>query len=165
MKLLQPVKKLLVPYYKQKTDYRCGPASLRMLLGSHGYAFSENELARLALTSTEGTSRGEMVTATRIALDGKGFFIEHHPHGTIDDLVAIINQDYPIIVDWRCPEGVGHFSVLYGYGGGNLYLHDPLTPRRKRMSPKEFLTAWAYDNPPNWYLYVEAPKISHVPIP
>ena len=51
---------------KQETEYSCGPASLRMVLESHGLSKTEAELRELTNCSVLGTEPPDIVLAARV---------------------------------------------------------------------------------------------------
>lgn len=50
-----------IPFQTQQTDYYCGPASARMVLGGIGYSRTQNQMASLLGTTTAGTYAGDGV--------------------------------------------------------------------------------------------------------
>ncbi len=60
-----------VPYFRQKRDYSCGPASLRMILSCFDLEIDEEKLIELCGTNRLGTSRFQIVeAATKLKFDG-----------------------------------------------------------------------------------------------
>ncbi|MBI4441578.1 C39 family peptidase [Candidatus Woesearchaeota archaeon] len=151
------VVKLSVPHFRQEKPYSCGAASLRTVFAYYGLKIPEREIRHFAHTDAKGTDRDGMLDA----LKAYDFCYRAHSKGTLHDIVDAIHHGYPAIVDWRLPDGDGHFSVLYGYGKGRLYIRDPYCPQRHWLSPGTFLAAWKYDKPINWYvLAAPGPKIT-----
>lgn len=144
-------KKLTVPYYAQEKSYSCGPASLRMIFGYYDLQIDEQEIRGFAGTDRNGTTRKELVQVAKEYY----FRVKTRSHGTLEDIIDILDKEIPVLVDWHI--GEGHFSVLYGYEQygdkqGLLYIHDPANSHRHILSQKSFLGVWSYDKPPNWYM-------------
>jgi len=52
-------------YHRQRTGYTCGPSSLKMALSSYRIFATEQEIARVAGTTTRGTTHDGMLRAAR----------------------------------------------------------------------------------------------------
>jgi predicted double-glycine peptidase len=141
-----------VPYVRQSTNYTCGAAALQAVLARWGIDEREDRLiARLHSTPENGTHPADIV---RVARDF-GLRAELREALTLDDLKDALDRDVTAIVDlqaWRVEEDRrpwtelwddGHYMVLIGMDGKNLYFEDPsLLGSRGFIPRQEFLDRW-----------------------
>jgi uncharacterized protein YvpB len=135
-----------VPYWGQTDTYYCGPACLQMVFDYYGEAIPQREIAEVARTasaaggtytddlrraahfSNMSTSMGSEMpeNITGYSLRKLGYSAFEWNGMTIDQLKALIDQDYPIIaLMYTVPEGFGHFRVVIGYDDTYIYTNDP----------------------------------------
>lgn len=148
--------KLKVPYFKQNTDYTCGPASLAMALSFLGKHRSELSLSRLALTNEDtGTTHSNIV---RVAKD-EGFVTEVKRGASLGDLKTVVRLGLPVIVNYTEPfENVGHFAVVVGFERGNIILNDPANGKGFQLSETNILRRWKSGNSKRWMLIISEPN-------
>lgn len=135
-----------IPFYKQDTEYTCGPASLQMVLSFLGDFKSEFELARRAKTSKEtGTSHGGMIeTAKR-----EGFFVYVNSDSSAEEIKYFLGLGHPVIVDFLEPSSnIGHYGVATAIKKGGLFfreticLNDPWNGGDFKILLNEFEKRW-----------------------
>jgi hypothetical protein len=134
-----------VPFYYQVKTYYCGPAALQMVFDYFGENVSQFEIAEVARTvpyvtytdelrraahfSNMSTSMGsEMVeNITGYSARKLGYAAFEMFDMTLDDLKALINRDFPVILlmRWVPEEPYGHYRVAVGYNATHIFLHDP----------------------------------------
>jgi hypothetical protein len=134
-----------VPFYYQVKTYYCGPAALQMVFDYFGENVSQFEIADVARTvpyvtytddlrraahfSNMSTSMGsEMVeNITGYTARKLGYAAFEMFGMTLDDLKALINRDFPVILlmKWVPDEPYGHYRVAVGYNATHVFLHDP----------------------------------------
>jgi len=134
-----------VPFYYQVKTYYCGPAALQMVFDYFGENVSQFEIAEVARTvpyvtytdelrraahfSNMSTSMGsEMVeNITGYSARKLGYAAFEMFGMTLDDLKALINRDFPVILlmRWVPEEPYGHYRVAVGYNATHIFLHDP----------------------------------------
>jgi len=134
-----------VPFYYQVKTYYCGPAALQMVFDYFGENVSQFEIAEVARTvryvtytdelrraahfSNMSTSMGsEMVeNITGYSARKLGYAAFEMFDMTLDDLKALINSDFPVILlmRWVPEEPYGHYRVAVGYNATHIFLHDP----------------------------------------
>ncbi|MBX5321838.1 MAG: C39 family peptidase [Candidatus Bathyarchaeia archaeon] len=134
-----------VPFYYQVKTYYCGPAALQMVFDYFGENISQLEIAEVARTvpyvtytdelrraahfSNISTSMGsEMVeNITGYSARKLGYAAFEMFGMTLDDLKALIDRDFPVILlmRWIPDEPYGHFRVVVGYNATHVFLHDP----------------------------------------
>jgi len=139
----------------QKTDFSCGPASLRSIFYYYGVSVSEKELIDFGNIGEEGT---DFATMRKLANE-YGFSFWSTYKGTIEDLKRWLNKKIPVLVCYQLgnPSGHnGHYSIVYGIDNKYIWLSDPsnyyegdgkkFTENRK-MTIKKFMKHWfEYDN-------------------
>lgn len=125
----QPSKIISVPFQTQETNYYCGPASARMVLGAIGKYRSQSQLAALMGTTTAGTNAGAPVAnALNSVASGTRYRFNWQWHtytnvSTIKDHVTTaISYGNPVMVNtmespgdvWIKGHNIG--TALYHYG-------------------------------------------------
>jgi predicted double-glycine peptidase len=106
---------------RQKKDWSCGPAALKILLGYLGHPATEEQLIHLTDAKPEGGTEHEgMVRAAEIL----GHQVFSRENATDQDLLRFIQQGIPVIVDFQGSQG-GHFAVISGIKDGRIVLDDP----------------------------------------
>lgn len=135
--------KLDIPFFKQDTDYTCGPAALQMAFLFLGTFRSEQHLAKAAGTTSEiGTTHEGMI---RTALEQK-FYCYVNQNSTINEVRHFIKLGFPVIIDYTEPSSdTGHYAIVSGYQDGHIILNDPWNGAGFRVSEDEFAARW-YDD-------------------
>jgi len=140
-----------VPDVRQSTGYTCGAAALQAVLSYWGTSEREDRLAaRLRSTPDAGTHPLDIV---RVAGEF-GLAAELREGLALADLEAALASGTTVIVDlqaWRDGSGVpwtetwddGHYMVLLGMDGANLYFEDPSLLGARGVIPRsEFVDRW-----------------------
>ncbi len=112
-------------FQKQQQVQTCGPAALAAVCRHFGIPATEAEIARLAGTTTQGTSMLGLQAAAR----AKGLSAE----GVQTPLASLSKTPCPCILFFH----PGHFAVLTGMRGQQCYLADPSLGQR--MVPEDQL--------------------------
>lgn len=104
--------------HKQKTDYTCGPASIKIALSHWDMNITEEALAKLCDTDENGTPVGN-IEQTLISLGFKPL-LRTRPsfksfRGALRAIVKYLRRDCPIILCIEYPswKGETHYAVLY----------------------------------------------------
>lgn len=165
-----------VPYWGQVNGYYCGPACLQMVFDYYGELIPQNEIAEAARTTSGVTYGDELRRAahfsnlstsmgTEMPINITGYTLRKLGYAafewggmTIDQLKALIEQDYPIIaLMFTVPQGYGHFRVVIGYDDTYIYTNDPWTfgggyggPNYK-LNYSEFDQLWDYSG--HWGMF------------
>jgi ABC-type bacteriocin/lantibiotic exporter with double-glycine peptidase domain len=128
-----------VTLHKQETDFSCGPASLKMVLGHFGLEKEERELIELT-----GAQAGLGCHPTTIVNAAKklGFDAEYVDHSSLDEIKERMDKGEMIIVDWFSPEVNGHYSVVVEVTDGNITLANPTHGDYTVMTHSDFLNHW-----------------------
>ena len=140
-----------MPDVRQSTGYTCGAAALQAVLAHWGISEREDRIAaRLRTTPEHGTHPMDIVRGAAEF----GLRAELREGLGLADLEAGLKSGATIIVDlqaWRGNEEKpwtetwedGHYMVLLGMDGRNLYFEDPsLLGSRGFIPRQEFLDRW-----------------------
>jgi len=134
------MKKLKIPYYKQKRDYSCGAAALRMVLASFEIKKTEEELLKaLQTTSKKGTHSSAFAGAAR----GYRLNFATKKNASIADLKKYLKKGFGVIVGYFYePEDTGHYAVVKNISKTTVYLLDPTLGPNHSYSILEFKKLW-----------------------
>jgi predicted double-glycine peptidase len=140
-----------VPDVRQSTDYTCGAAALQAVLAYWGKEEREDRLtARLHGDSELGIHPLDILRVAREF----GLSADLREGLDLADLEAALAAGTTVIVDlqaWRGPTDLpwaetwedGHYMVLLGMDGENLYFEDPsLLGSRGTIPRSEFVDRW-----------------------
>ncbi len=127
-------------YFKQKKEYTCGPATLRMALATEGTWTTEEKLSRVAHTRKTGTDYSDIVRATR----KHGFHCFVKRNARLDQALKFVKNGFPVIVTWTpwSFDPADHYSLLIDYDKENVILNDPYNCRNHRINKKRFGKIW-----------------------
>ncbi|MEM2987779.1 MAG: C39 family peptidase [Candidatus Bathyarchaeia archaeon] len=134
-----------VPFYYQVKTYYCGPAALQIVFDYFGENVSQFEIADVARTIPYVTYTDELRRAAHFSdmstsmgsempENITGYSARKHGYAafemfsmTLDDLKALIDRDFPVILlmRWIPGEPYGHYRVAVGYNATHVFLHDP----------------------------------------
>jgi ABC-type bacteriocin/lantibiotic exporter with double-glycine peptidase domain len=136
------------PYQEELFASRCGPASLKMVLGFYGLEKSEEELAELCQTDPDlGTSAEQIQQAAQQL----GFQAEVKHESSLEEIEKYLKKGIPPIVNWftsgRADYGEsavpdGHYSPVAGLDEQCIYLQDPEIGKIRKLEREDFLTVW-----------------------
>jgi len=137
----------VMAFQETKNASMCGPASLKIVLNYYGINKSEAELAKLCMLDGElGTTPEDL---TRVAKD-LGMNAEIKEECGYDDIENWLKKGVPVIVDWftsgdmmfRDSVPDGHYSVVAGLDGENIFLQDPEIGRMRKLDRESFMKVW-----------------------
>jgi len=143
------------PDVRQATQFSCGAAAVQGVLGYYGVDAKEADLSKYLGVTTEDGTFPKRIPA----------FLRHHglevaagTGGTVDQLLAWVDQGIPVIVliqAWSDEDHPnysrsgtqedGHYVVLIGHAedGGILIFEDPsLLGNRGYLQREEFIARW-----------------------
>lgn len=133
---------------KQRKNFTCGPASLRIIFFFYGRRVSEQELVEKAGIGKDGTSEYQL----RKLSHEYGFSFYGRANGHLREVSRYLERGIPILIcyqDWGLPNGNnGHYAVLTSIDKDWVKIADPAnhngTPvaRSKRMHKDIFLKRW-----------------------
>lgn len=132
--------KLKVPFYKQDTDYTCGPVALQMVLSFLGYFKSEKYLSKKVNVSHDtGTKHEAMIETAR----KEGFYCYVNKDSSLDEIKNFLSDGLPVIAHFVEPQaGEEHYAVVIGLEAEKVILNDPWNGKNFKMAKKEFLSRW-----------------------
>lgn len=144
-----------VPYYKQRTNYTCGPASIKMVLKFFGIRKSESFLAKEGKTNSDvGTPPNELINLAR----NEGFYCYVQERSSIHIIRHFISQELPVVINYVEPSfNDGHYAVVVGYKKGEMILNDPTNGKNFHISNKELYKRWngrPYNNSKKWIMVI-----------
>ena len=131
-----------IPFYKQITDYYCGPASMQMILEYFGNHMSQEMLAKQLKTQRDdGTDHSDLI---RVATEN-GLYCYVNRESTFNEIIYFLSRDLPVIVNFMEPtDDDAHYAVVVGWGGNKLILNDPWNGKKFQIHEDWFLKHW-YD--------------------
>src|SRR3989344_8365297 len=97
-----------IPFYKQRTDWTCGPTAIRMVLASLKIKKTETELSKLLGTTKKlGTKNKNFAKIlSQLRLNYK--IVEE---ASIINLKSLLKKQYRTILNYTIPEeNVGHYA-------------------------------------------------------
>ena len=129
-----------IPFYEQENYWTCGPACLRMVLGSMGIKRTEGQLARFLWTTKKGGTRQKEFS--RVAEKYKLNYVVMRDV-SIDALVDASDDDFRIITCYHLPdEDIDHYSVFKKAGSKYIYFLDPWFGPEHKYEKKYFKDIW-----------------------
>jgi len=145
-----------LPYFHQKKDYTCGPASLRMVFNFFGLKTNEEELKKsLRPNKRIGTKHGALIKVAR----KKGFYCYIHKKANLHQLRNFIDQGFPVIVNYIEPESnEKHYSVVIGYNKKKIIMNDPWIGKNFKIKDKEFEKRWHGEHNKKWIMIISRKK-------
>ena len=139
---------LKYPFYRQSTDYTCGPACLKMVFKKHSLHRREFTLARLAGTEVKWGTQHQGMIETALK---HNFFAFVRRNSSISDLREFVKKGYAVIIDWTEPvHNEGHYSLLIGFTKRHVIYHDPYWGRQSRLRISRFIRLWYEDGSKNY---------------
>lgn len=131
---------LRVPFFKQDTDYTCGPASLQMVLAFFGDRLSERDLGlRLQTEPEKGTRHGPLISVAQ----EEGFQCYVNANSSLDEIRHFLRRGLPVIIDYSDSDPFdGHYSVVVAYNHPYVVLNDPWNGRHYKLHHRHFSAQW-----------------------
>ncbi|OGY67721.1 MAG: hypothetical protein A3H63_01330 [Candidatus Harrisonbacteria bacterium RIFCSPLOWO2_02_FULL_45_10c] len=130
----------IIPYYRQKNKYYCGPASLAMVFDYFGKRLSQERLAKeLHTTPREGSDNPVMIRVAK----RHGFSVSTYRRANFQILRRFLDKRVPVIVAYIEPAGnEGHYAVVSSLTRNYIVLRDPWNGKNFQLSRYEFLRRW-----------------------
>lgn len=139
------MRSLQVPYFKQDTEYTCGPTALQMVLAYYGMRQSEVALTeQLQTTSNEGTSIQHMLEVAR----RNDFFVYMNNDASLGEISYLLTTyKAPSIIRYlEKDQNEDHYAVVVGLSDTDIILNDPWHGPKTRLSRVEFERRWTCDD-------------------
>lgn len=127
-------------YYRQDTQFTCGPAVIRMILAQKEVFKKEKLLARQLKTSPRtGTSRESLAKVLR----QYGYEAAVKESGSLRDVQKCHKRKEIVIVNYYLKkEKEGHYALLKKIDAHRVYLADPWKGDNTVWSKRYFRTIW-----------------------
>lgn len=127
-----------LPYFKQDTNYSCGPAVIQMIFRFYGKVFSEEDLIQRLKTQKDiGTQHQSMIEVART----EGFYVYVNNESSLNEIIFFLNKNIPVIVHY-VDDGVGHYSVVVKVDEDNVVLDDPWNGEKFKINREQFEKIW-----------------------
>lgn len=130
-----------LPFFRQETDFYCGPAIIQTLVAARGKKISQRQAARAMKTNKKvGTHPKALVDF----LKKEGFTMRVGQNRTSRDLKNAIKKDLVPVVLFIEPEAEwDHYAIVRKIEKGVVSLLDPDARTGKtNMLEEEFLRRW-----------------------
>ena len=144
-----------IPFFEQETDYSCGAACLRMVLGAFGIRKSEavlmNVLEKKGEPGTPNRSLPEVAEKFKL-----NYVVRRN--ASIADVKWCLGHGFGVIVSYfDAIEQVGHFGVVKKIDSKKIHLLDPWHGPLCCYSLKEFLPNWrsGFDKDKRWFVAIK----------
>jgi ABC-type bacteriocin/lantibiotic exporter with double-glycine peptidase domain len=151
-KVLEKIKPVKIPYYKQETGYTCGAACMRMILESMGIKKSEKQVANLLKTNKMiGTWHKNIAElAEKYKFDYTIF-----RGATWLDLLFYKETGWRIIVCFTNRENFFHYCVVKKINWHSIYLLDPSAGPKERYFIPDFKKRWYDHEGKRWFMAIK----------
>lgn len=126
----------------------CSPAVIKMVLDFYGIEKTE---AEVAILSNKDDDLGISDADIKRTLEGEGLKVDIKNFASFEDIHAVLDKGAPVIVDWMTrgrydyeedEVADGHYSVVVGQDGENIYLQDPEVGRMRTITKEDFIRVW-----------------------
>ncbi|MFA6909441.1 MAG: cysteine peptidase family C39 domain-containing protein [Patescibacteria group bacterium] len=130
---------IIIPYYKQKNAYFCGPAVMQMILAYYGIRTTQTALARRMRTNTRrGTTYRMMIATAR----RYGLRLTTNRRGTLRQLKRESSL-YPTCVEYaERDNNEAHYAIIKVVQKDRIILYDPYFGKDYILPRSEFLARW-----------------------
>ncbi len=149
--------RIKVPYFKQDTNYSCGPTSVQMILRYFRIVNSENDLIKKLKTENQkGTSQKKIIEI----FQKNHLFCYTNNNSSIEEIKNFLKRKLPVLVNYVDKEKKeGHFAVIIGIKEEKIILNDPWYGEDFEIDISEFKNRWrdSKGDHKNWIL-VASPK-------
>jgi ABC-type bacteriocin/lantibiotic exporter with double-glycine peptidase domain len=128
----------MIPYYRQKKEWWCGPAVIQMTLAAHNIKLAQSIIARkIKTTRTNGTKN------KNLAILFKQFKLSYKTFKGQEALIKSLKRKEIVIINYyHTKDQVGHFAIVKHIKNKRIVLLDPSEGPNHTMSFKEFLSNW-----------------------
>lgn len=145
---------LKVPHFKQTSESSCGAAALSMVYSYHGFQDQTEEVIWKRLKVPRKSVQGEEILRTiPMAKDAIEFELSYFYGQAVmgETLISLqpikefLSLSIPVVVCQKISKenSLGHFRVVTGIEGGDIYLNDPLNEKgAEKKDIKEFMELW-----------------------
>lgn len=145
-----------LPFFHQKSEYTCGPASLRMVFDFFGLKTKEDELKKLLKPNKIiGTKHKALIKIAQ----KKGFYCYVHEKANLSQLKNFLDRGFPVIVNYVEPDSnEKHYSVVIGYNKSKIIMNDPWIGEKFKINLKDFEKRWHGRKNKRWLMTISKQK-------
>ncbi len=135
--------KIKLSKYRQKKDYTCIPASIKIVFEYYGIEIPEDKIEESCKTIKGGT----LLKNVENGIKKIGYNVLSVKQGTIDFLIECISHNLPVIVILKVSDlpyghaGI-HAVVVCGFENGKIIYVDPAVGEEVELKLEIFLIAW-----------------------
>ena len=134
------VQNMEVPYFKQDTNFSCGPAVIQMILAFFGIHESEEHLKKKLKTNEDNGT--EHINIINYLLE-RGLYCYANNDSTLKEITYFLNRKVPVVVHYLEPEADwGHYAVAVELNKDNIVLNDPWHGEKFSLLQSEFEKRW-----------------------
>ncbi len=129
-----------LPYFKQDTEYSCGPVVMQMVLRFYGKVFSEKNLIdKLKTQKNIGTHHQAMIDLART----EGFYVYVNNESSFKEIIFFNKKMIPVIVHYIEPDSnEEHYAIVVEINKKNVILYDPWNGEKFEISHVDFEQRW-----------------------
>ena len=129
-----------LPYFKQDTEYSCGPTVMQMVFHFYRKVFSEEELIEKLKTDKDiGTQHQAMIDLART----EGFYVYVNNGSSLEEIIGLNSKNIPVIVNYIEPDSdEGHYAVVVDVEEDKIVLNDPWNGEKFKMNLDDFEKRW-----------------------
>jgi ABC-type bacteriocin/lantibiotic exporter with double-glycine peptidase domain len=153
-----------LPYFKQDTEYSCGPTVMRMIFQFYGKVFSEKKLIQRLKTNKDIGTRHKAMIDLACA---EGFHVYVNKESSFEEIRFFNNKNIPVIVYYVEPDGDDeHYAIVVDIEEDQIVLNDPWNGERFKMNHDDFEKRWysKYENLKRWIMVISDEEQS-LPLP
>ena len=137
--------------YKQKNDWTCGPAVVRIILDYYGIEATVAELVKQLRTTRSGTTHKQILRLFR----KKGLKFIAKENASISNLKKYTKNHW-VIVAYRIPfQGDYHYSIVKNINSKKIIFHDTWFGSNHGYTLKNFHKNWRDDESSRWMLAIK----------
>jgi ABC-type bacteriocin/lantibiotic exporter with double-glycine peptidase domain len=130
-----------LPFFRQETEYYCGPAIVQMIFAAHGISMTQRRIATLMKTNKKiGTRPSAMIAL----LTSQGFNVRAAEKQNSALLKKSLKaEEIPIVLFIEPEMEWDHYAIVRKIKNGVVSLSDPdARTGRTNMIEKEFIRRW-----------------------
>lgn len=129
-----------IPFFKQQTNFTCGPAILRSIFSFYGKDFTEEELTKRLNTAKETGTENEMLV--KVARE-EGFYVYVNNDSSVDEIFSFIRRKIPVTVNIiELDDSDGHYILIKDVREDKIIYNDPEKGESIEIDKEEFVKCW-----------------------
>ncbi len=139
-------------YFKQSSDWTCGPACMRMVLHSFGIKKSDTQLIKLMHSNKlRGTLNREFpALCEKLRLS---YVVRRN--GSVGEIKEFLPWCKIIVCYWLPDEKTGHYAVVRKINKNRIYLIDPWFGPNHSLPLSYFNRNWRGKEEKRWFIAIK----------